>query len=268
MNLLYNRRRNSTPALKRHYNHLMPQALTHFRWYLPANASAHGTTLDQHLLINLWIALGLLALAHLLLFAGIALRRRNLGSRHKLLLEYLPLAAIVVLYATLGVRSEILWAAQRFTGAAPEAMQVEVTGMQFAWYFRYPGPDATFGQTKLSLISPAEANPLGLDKSDPHAADDFVTGQLVLPVDREIDLTLHAQDVIHGFSVPELRLKQNAVPGQDAHIHFTAARPGDYAILCTQVCGSGHYRMNATLRVLPQHQFEQWLLQHENGAKP
>ncbi len=56
-----------------------------------------------------------------------------------------------------------------------------------------------------------------------------------------------------------MRIKQNAVPGQTAHIHFTPETPGDYAILCTQVCGLGHYRMLATLRVLPAAAFDNWL---------
>jgi len=147
-----------------------------------------------------------------------------------------------------------------------EAMQVEVTGMQFAWYFRYPGHDATFGNTKLSLVAPGEGNPLGIDPRDPHSADDIVTSQLVLPAGREVDLTLLSQDVIHGFSVPEMRLKQNALPGQTAHIHFTPTTPGTYAILCTQLCGLGHYRMTATMLILPPDKFATWLQQHE--AKP
>ena len=57
----------------------------------------------------------------------------------------------------------------------------------------------------------------------------------MLPANREVDLTLRSQDVIHGFAIPELRLKQNALPGETAHIHFTPTTPGDYAILCTQV---------------------------------
>jgi cytochrome c oxidase subunit 2 len=56
-----------------------------------------------------------------------------------------------------------------------------------------------------------------------------------------------------------MRIKQNALPGQTTHIHFTPQTPGDYAILCTQVCGLGHYRMLATLRVLPPAAFDTWL---------
>ncbi len=79
---------------------------------------------------------------------------------------------------------------------------------------------------------------------------------------------LRAQDVIHGLSIPELRLKQNAVPGQTIHIHFTPTAPGTYAILCTQLCGLGHYRMNATLRVLAPDEFAKWLASKQKAATP
>jgi cytochrome c oxidase subunit 2 len=239
-----------------------PQANPNF-WHLPSNAALHGHALDQHLLLNLWIALALLALAHIVLLAGLAIRNRNTRPHSKTLFEYLPLLALTVLFFGLGIRAQHLWAAQRYTGADLSAMQVEVTGMQFAWYFRYPGPDAAFGTTKLSLASAAEGNPLGLDPTDPYAHDDIVSSQLVLPAGREVDLTLRSQDVIHGFAIPEMRLKQNALPGQTVHIHFTPQTPGDYAILCTQVCGLGHYRMNATLRVLPPADFTIWLRAQE-----
>ena len=159
----------------------------------------------------------------------------------------------------LAIRAQKLWAIERYTGASPAALQVEVTGMQFAWYFRYPGADGAFGNTSLALVAPGEGNPVGLDPRDTYGRDDIVSSQFVLPVNREVDLALRAIDVIHGFAVPELRLKQNAVPGQTVHIHFTPIVPGEYAVLCTQLCGSGHYRMQASVRVLPQAAFDAWL---------
>jgi cytochrome c oxidase subunit 2 len=244
---------------------------------LPVDASAHGPTLDAHLLLNLWIALGLLALAHTVLVAGLALRRSRApqstaseseaaANRRLWRIELLPLAALTLLFAFLTLRAERLWAATRYTGADLTAMQVEVTGVQFAWYFRYAGADGLFGMTDPTHVAPAEGNPLGLDPTDPHAADDIVSSELVLPVGRQIDLRLRAQDVIHGFSVPAMRLKQNAVPGQTIHIHFTPTTPGTYAILCTQVCGLGHYRMSATLRVVTPDDFAAWLAQHTPKA--
>jgi cytochrome c oxidase subunit II len=234
-------------------------------WGLPPNASEHGLALDHHLLLNLWIALGLLVLAHVILGVGL-LGGRRAEPADLWRVEYLPLAALAILFAFLTVKAERLWAAARYTGADPAALQVEVTGEQFAWYFRYPGPDATFGPTRAQLVAPGEGNPLGVDPADAHGADDEVTSELVLPAGREVDLRLKAQDVIHGFSVPAMRLKQNAVPGQTIHIHFTPTTPGTYAILCTQLCGLGHYRMNATLRVLPPDEFANWLASKRRAA--
>jgi cytochrome c oxidase subunit 2 len=238
-------------------------ALNQSLWRLPADASAHGRSLDSLLLLNLWIALALLALAHVLVIAGLRKRRSHTPPRRQALIEFLPLIAFALLFAFLAARAEALWQTARYTGADPAALQVEVTGMQFAWYFRYPGHDAIFGATRPELVAPGEGNPVGLDPADENSKDDFVVSQLVLPAGRQVDLRLRSQDVIHGFSVPEMRLKQNAVPGQTIHIHFTPTTPGDYAILCTQLCGLGHYRMAATLRVLPEADFQTWLSQHE-----
>jgi cytochrome c oxidase subunit II len=236
-------------------------------WFLPANASAHGPALDHLLLLNLWIALALLALAHLIILIGLLAKRRS-EANNLWRIEYLPLIALAAIFATLTIKAERLWAATRYTGASLTALQIEVTGVQFSWYFRYPGPDATFGITRPRLVAPGEGNPLGLDPADPHSADDFVTSELVLPANREVDLRLSAQDVIHGLSIPELRLKQNAVPGQIIHLHFTTTTPGTYAILCTQLCGLGHYRMNATLRILPPNEFAAWLAIKQKTAQP
>ncbi len=234
-------------------------------WYLPIDAAAHGPALDHHLLLNLWIALALLTLAHLILFTGLILRLRS-EPTHIGRIEYLPLAIITTLFIALAVRAESLWAANRYTGPSRTALQIEVTGVQFAWYFRYPGPDATFGVTRPQLVSAAEANPLGIDPADPHSIDDRVTSKLVLPANREIDLTLRSQDVIHGLSIPELRLKQNAIPGQTVHLHFTATTPGTYALLCTQLCGLGHFRMNATVQVVPWGDYIGWLASQPTEA--
>ena len=244
--------------------------LPRFGWMLPANASEHGVLLDRHLLLNLWIILALAAFAHLLLIAGLLLRRDDHAASGKsprvVRLEYLPLAAFTLLFAWLGLRAERLWSLSRYTGAEPSALQVEVTGMQFAWYFRYPGEDRTFGRVEPTLLDAAAGNPLGLDPSDTHGKDDLVSSDLVLPAGREVDLRLRALDVIHGFAVPEMRVKQNAVPGETVHLHFTPATPGTYAILCTQLCGLGHYRMNANLRVLSPADFADWLSIRKRGS--
>ncbi len=242
------------------------------RSWLPPNAAAHGVLLDRLLHWNL-AAIGILfALAHILL--AVVLLKRHYSSAltpHRVpstwRVEFIPLTLLCLMYLIMAVTAEHLWAADRFEGAAPASMQVEVTGRQFQWYFRYPGPDAEFGQTRPSLIEPAAGNPLGLAPEDNHGRDDLVASELVLPVDREVDLTLRAQDVIHGFFIPAMRLKQNAVPGLALHVHFTPIATGTYPILCTQVCGLGHARMQARLRVLSQSDFALWLVSRTTAAR-
>ena len=250
---------------------LQPATLV-LAWPLPREASLHGTAIDQHLLLNLWIVLALAALTHALFAFGL-LRRRSVAAgasslRRTLRIEFLPLALFTLLFGALAIKAERLWAESRYTGASRTAMQVEVTGMQFVWTMRYPGPDRTFGRTDPALVDAGAGNPLGLDSRDRHAQDDFVSSELVLPAGQEVDLALHAQDVIHGFAVPEMRLKQNAIPGQTVHLHFTPSVPGSYAILCTQLCGLGHYRMSATLRVLSAADFTTWLTAREQAVTP
>ncbi|HEY0759650.1 MAG TPA: cytochrome C oxidase subunit II [Acidisarcina sp.] len=162
-------------------------------------------------------------------------------------------------YTWMAVKGQRLWATSRFEGPAPTALQVEVVAMQFQWYFRYPGLDGRFGATRPELVNAPAGNPLGLDRADPSGADDVVTSELVLPAGREVDVRLRSLDVMHGFFIPGMRLKQNAVPGLVLHVHFTPYVQGEYPIVCSQVCGLGHAGMQARLRVVSEAEYEQWL---------
>ncbi len=235
-------------------------------WPMPANGAFGGAAADRLMLDAAAGMLALFVIAHLLLIgAMLSNRRLSSGSKDQAkrprawLVEALPLLTISALFIWLTVAAERLWAAQRFVGPAPDALQVEAVGVQFQWYFRYPGPDAEFGQTRPQLVAAAAGNPLGLDPMDIRAADDVVSSVLMLPAGREVDLRLRAHDVIHGLFIPGMRVKQNAVPGLVLHIHFTPEVAGTYPILCTQVCGSGHARMQAVLRVVPPAEYDAWL---------
>jgi len=135
-------------------------------------------------------------------------------------LEIVWTALTAILFIGLNLMGSRVWANERFAPAAAGAVPVEVTGMQFAWYFRYPGPDGKFGVTNPRLIDPSAGNEsaIGLDTTDPASKDDVVTGTMYVPVGREVDLHERAIDVIHSFFVPSMRFKQDAVPGLEIHI--------------------------------------------------
>ena len=104
--------------------------------------------------------------------------------------------------------------------AEKDAVRVRVVGQQFAWNIHYPGPDGVFGKTDIKLVD-AQANPLGIDKKDPAAADDFTTvNQLHLPVNKPAIVYLSSMDVIHSFGLQEMRVKQDAIPGLVTPVWF------------------------------------------------
>ena len=153
-------------------------------------------------------------------------------------------------------------------------VQVRVVAQQFAWNIHYPGNDGKFGPTKPELVD-EETNPVGLDRSSPAGADDIVTiNQLHLPVNKMAMIYLTSKDVIHNFALPEMRVKQDAIPGMSIPIFFTpnktskdflteiSGSPRDgmgYEIACAQLCGNSHYRMKGYLTVETQEEFDEFL---------
>ncbi len=234
---------------------------------LPEDISTHGHQIDDQLNDTMieaglcFVAAQLVLAAFLFMFTG-----RKPGSPLK---NFPGGAKVLVIAAFLLVGTEILalgvlgqkaWANVYFTSPKPDALQIQAQAEQFAYYFRYPGPDGKFGAIHPDKIDEGNQNYFGLDPANEvEARDDIVSGELVIPVNREIQLLLHAKDVGHSFYVRELRIQQDFVPGLDLSVHFTATKIGKYEIVCTQLCGLGHYNMKAYLNVMSEADFEKWL---------
>lgn len=179
------------------------------------------------------------------------------GAKAMVWAAFLLVGTEVLALGVFGVKA---WANVYFAPPAADALPVQVQAGQFAFYFRYPGPDGTFGPLHPELISESNANFFGIDVDhDQDSKDDIVTAEMAIPVNREVHLLMHSKDVGHSFFVPELRVQQDFVPGMDLSLHFTATKIGRYEIVCTQLCGLGHYNMKAYLSVLSQDDFDNWL---------
>jgi cytochrome c oxidase subunit 2 len=232
-------------------------------WWFPAGASLNAGALDQQFRIAFSILGGLFVAAQILLAAFLLSSRKKEVSAYLLgnwKLEIAWTLAIAALFFWFNVSGEKLWSRVMNHHGRSDALQVEVTGAQFQWYFRYPGPDGIFGKFDAQKFArPDEGNPLGLDPTDPNGRDDVVSTSLVLPVGRNVELTLRAQDVIHSVFIPAMRFKQDAVPGMSIHAHLQPVVAGNYEIACAELCGLGHYRMRAQVRVLSQEEFDSWL---------
>ncbi len=211
-------------------------------WWLPMGASAAAAGIDHHFTVS-FILMGVVFVAAQLALGYLAWKYRAGGSSSKAeyshgntTLELVWTVLTAVLFVGMNLMSSSIWASERFRQAEAEAVHVEVTGMQFAWYFRYPGPASK---------------------------DDVVSGVMVVPVNREVEVILRAHDVIHSFFVPQMRFKQDAVPGLAIHMHFTPIQTGEYEIACAELCGLGHYKMHGMLKVVSQEEFDKWLAARE-----
>jgi len=255
---------------------------------LPLNASAHGQQLDyltgiiHWLMLVLFVGWGLFFLYTLVRFR----KGRNPVASHDGAKGHFSTygeAAIAVIEAVLLVGFAVPIWAKRVNEVPREdqATVIRVVAQQFAWNAQYAGADGVFGRTDPKFIN-AENNPLGLDPDDPAGKDDIVTlNQLHLPVGKPVLIKLTSKDVIHSFSLPYMRIKQDAIPGMVIPVYFTpievtppasqfpacAANHTCWEIACAQLCGASHYRMRGYYTIDTQADYEKWLKDNA-PAKP
>jgi cytochrome c oxidase subunit 2 len=236
-------------------------------WWFPPAITDFGHEIDAQFMRTLIIT-GVVFVAAQFGLAFAIYKFRDQGQKAAYFegnntMEIVWTLATVVLFVGLGLYARSAWAEVHFMGASEGALPIEITAQQFAWNFRYAGPDGKFGRTKPELVSASTGNPVGLDSTDPSSKDDVVSPVIAVPVGREVELIIRSQDVTHSFYVRELRLKQDAVPGMEIHMHFTAEVPGNYEIACAELCGLGHYRMHSMLQAMSEPDFEKWMKDQE-----
>jgi cytochrome c oxidase subunit 2 len=236
-------------------------------WGPPPDISTHGSAIDEQMKETMWEA-GISFLAAQLVLALFVWKFAGRGKSDKLSnfpggAKWLVIAALVFVggeILALGAIGQKAWATVYFAGADKDALTIQAQAGQFAYYFRYAGADGKFGTPHPDKIDEGNQNFFGLDpENDVDSRDDVVAGELAVPVNRPVNLLMHSKDVGHSFYVRELRIQQDFVPGLDLAVHFTATKTGQYEIVCTQLCGLGHYNMKAYLTVLSQEDFDKWL---------
>ena len=231
--------------------------LLSLRW-LPLSASDYALGIDRQFRWNFLLVGGVYLLSQLALAAVLFIKRTDAVAaerKPKSRLELTVFALACALFLGVGL------AGTRAPAAAPaaaEPIRVEVTAVQFRWYFRYPGADRAFGRTDAALVDASLGNPLGVDRRDPAASDDFLSSALVVPIGREVEITLRSQDVIHSLFIPALRLKQDAVPGMLIPVRLTATRLGNFDTACAELCGMSHFNMSAKMKVISQDEYAKW----------
>jgi cytochrome c oxidase subunit 2 len=214
------------------------------RWF-PENVSTFGGEIDGLFALIYWIVGGWFLLAEgILLLCVLRFRRRaraaatyRRGERTGEL-AWLLAPALVILALDLAIEAAggPVWARIKEQQPA-DALPVRVTAKQFNWEITYPGPDGQF-----------------------ETADDLtLENELHVPVGRNVQLMLQSKDVIHSFFVPNLRLKQDIIPGRVIPAWFNATKPGTYEMPCAELCGFGHSGMRGFLTVHPEADYRRWL---------
>jgi cytochrome c oxidase subunit 2 len=249
---------------------------------LPQAASSHAASIDQMLswihwlIIILFVGWGAYFIYVLFRFrAGRNPRADYRGAKTRAS-SYVEIGVALAEVILLVGFSIPLWSQRVDAFPDPDdAVTVRIIAEQFAWNVHYPGADGVFGRTDVGLVD-VDLNPLGLDRSDDNSADDIVTlNQLHLPVNKPALIYLSSKDVIHSFALPEMRVKQDAIPGISVPLWFVPTmttvqirnRKGDpqfnYEIACAQLCGIGHYRMRGFMTVFSQDEFQEWMAQQD-----
>ena len=230
-------------------------------WYdhwLPRDISEHGHTIDHLFYFILWLTGAVFVATEVVMFwfmwrydsQGKSKPVKYMHGSHTLEIVWTILPAATLLF--IAIYQMNAWANAKIISpaAGPDGIlgtaddmrpMLEVTARQFEWRLRYPGLKAE--------------GVLG-DSDDIHVVND-----LHLPVNEEILLDLKSADVLHSFFLPNVRVKQDAVPGMKIPVWFRCTETGSYDLVCAELCGWGHYKMKGRLTVESREDFDKWLAQ-------
>lgn len=179
--------------------------------------------------------------------------------------------------------------------AENEYIEIEATGMQFAWILRHPGKDGRIGEKYYKNID--ATNQVGQVWEDPKNIDDIILDELVIPKDKTIRVRITSRDVLHNFDIPHFFVKMDAVPGMPTFFKFTPEMtteeyrdhlsqfpewqvPADadepdgpqrweafeFELACAELCGKSHYSMRKVVRVVTQEEYNEWLDANESKS--
>jgi cytochrome c oxidase subunit II len=217
--------------------------------WLPEDVSTFGGEIDSLFYLIYYITAVTFILVTVLMVVFLIMYRQKEGRRAtythgnttlEIIWTIIPAAILIVL----SFMSVSTWA--KVKRHAPDSdFELQVTAKQFNWEVVYPGADHQFG-----------------------TPDDVkFDNDLHVPVNKVVRVHLSSRDVIHSFFLPNLRLKQDAVPGRTILVWFEATKPGKYELPCAELCGFGHSGMKGWLYVHTPEEYAKWAAENLT-AKP
>ncbi|GGG54451.1 cytochrome c oxidase subunit II [Croceivirga lutea] len=275
---------------------------------LPEPASEHGSGYDLLMLVSFVVIFIVQTITQALLhYFGYKYRgqkgRKALFFADNDKLEFIWTIIPVIVLAGLIISGLYYWTNIMDVSEEDDPLRVELYAQQFNWTARYGGDDNVLGDASVRLIDIDRANVLGLDESDPNAADDIIVKELHLPVGRKVNFYIRSQDVLHSAYMPHFRAQMNCVPGMITRFSFTPTitteemrqnpdvvdkvkrtnkiraewaaegRPNsdpwefDYILLCNKICGKSHYNMQMKIIVESEEDYNKWLAEQKSFSE-
>ena len=241
---------------------------------LPVAASAHGGDIDDMFNLTTILTLIVFVITQFCLFGFLFFyrgsdKRKGYYYPHNNTIEKIWTIVPAIVLTVLVVFGFFTWQKVMDSTERKGDLNIDITGHQFQWEIRYPGPDGKLGRLDYTLTTPL--NNLGVDFKDRNSYDDIHADTLVLPVNQPVRLNIHAQDVIHSVFMPHFRVQLNAVPGLPTFFRFTPTitteqmrtetdNPNfEYLLYCNKICGGAHYNMQRVVRVVSQAEYQDWI---------
>jgi cytochrome c oxidase subunit 2 len=238
-------------------------------WYFTPIAS-NWTAMDDTISLTFWVTGAVFVAVNLFMAYCVVRYRQRKGSKAAYEPENKSLEAWLVGLTTVGVAAMLapglaVWA--DFVSVPEDAAIVEAVGQQWHWTYRFPGKDGKLGTVDSKHVS--DKNPFGMNPDDPNGKDDVLVAspELHLPLGKPVKVLLRSKDVLHNFSVAEIRVKMDLVPGLVTYIWFTPTRTGNFDILCEELCGIAHFTMRGRVIVEEERAYQAWLSGHPTYAQ-
>ena len=238
-------------------------------WYFTPIASNWGT-IDDTISLTFWVT-GIVFVAVNLFMAYCVMRfRHRTDKRAAYEPENKKLEAWLIGLTTVGVAAMLapglaVWA--EFVTVPEDATVIEAVGQQWSWSYRFPGKDGKLGVVESRFVS--DKNPFGMNPDDPNGQDDILIAspELHLPIGKPVKVLLRSKDVLHNFSVAQIRVKMDLVPGLVTYVWFIPTRTGNFDLLCEELCGIAHFTMRGKLIVEEERAFQTWLSSYPTFAQ-
>ena len=255
--------------------------------YLPINSSSHGHLIDNMIawvhwfMLLLFVGWGIYLIIAVIKFRSSVTPKADYNGVQSHYSRYAEYGIIIFeAFLLIGLSIPLYSQLKTTLPSNNEVHHVRIIAQQFAWNIHYPGADGKFGTTHINLVD-EESNPIGLDRKSPFGSDDIVSiNQMHLPVNKQVIIHLSSKDVIHSFGIPEMRIKQDAVPGMTIPFFFTPTmltteflekikgtkREGKgYEIACAQLCGNSHYRMRGYVTIDTETEYKYFFILFISG---